>query len=95
MTRILSILAFLVAVVAVDAGSAYAQGADLRNNYTRRPNTFKAERFQSKFQKARMQKRRPRARVPELGASGAAAALALLGGAAAVAHGRRRVRVRA
>jgi hypothetical protein len=36
--------------------------------------------------------KRPKVRVPELGASSALAALSLVGGAAAVAHGRRRKR---
>jgi hypothetical protein len=91
--RIFAVLALVVTVNVIDAGSASAQGPELRGGYAAGERTFKGERFQSKFQRGRIEKKKPRAQVPELGVSGLAAALALLGGAAAIAHGRRRARV--
>lgn len=82
MTRFLSVLTFMVAVVVVDVGSASASSWNRRGS----------DSLQVGGQKARVIKRRPKMKVPELGASGALAALSLVGGAAAVAHGRRRKR---
>ena len=94
MARIFTTLAFLVTVSLAAVGSASAQGPDLRGGYNAGgERAFKGERFQSKFQRGRVEKKKPRHAVPELNVSGAAAALALLGGAAAIAHGRRRARV--
>jgi hypothetical protein len=78
--RFLSVLTFMVAVVLVDVGSAEAQ------SWNRRGSDSVLGGKKSRVIK------RPKMRVPELGASGALAALSLVGGAAAVAHGRRRKR---
>ena len=81
MARFLSVLAFMVAVVVVDASSASASSWNRRGS----------DSLEVGGKKSRVIKR-PKMRVPELGASGALAALSLVGGAAAVAHGRRRKR---
>lgn len=81
MARFLSVLTFMVAVVVVDAGSASADSWNRRGS----------DSLQVGGKKSRVIKR-PKMKVPELGASGALAAFSLLGGAAAVAHGRRRKR---
>ena len=81
MARFLSVLTFMVAVVVVDAGSASASSWNRRGS----------DSLQVGGQKARVIKR-PKMKVPELGASGALAGLSLVVGAAAVAHGRRRKR---
>jgi hypothetical protein len=70
----------MVAVVAIDAGSASAQGWNRRGGDSLQPGQGSQKRVI----------KRTRMKVPELGASGALAALSLVGGAAAVAHGRRR-----
>jgi hypothetical protein len=79
--RFLSVLTFMVAVVVVDVGSASAQSWNRRGS----------DSLHVGGKKARVIKR-PKMKVPELSASGALAALSLVGGAAAVAHGRRRKR---
>jgi hypothetical protein len=81
--RFLSVLTFMVAVVLVDVGSAEAQSWNRRGS--------DSLHVGGGGKKSRVIKR-PKMKVPELGASGALAALSLVGGAAAVAHGRRRKR---
>jgi hypothetical protein len=72
----------MVAVVVVDVGSASASSWNRRGS----------DSLQVGGQKKSRVIKRPKMKVPELGASGALAGLTLVAGAAAVAHGRRRKR---